>query len=75
MEDLEDRMKKYSLIMLIIGVILFIFTVVSIIVSYTQADEVQELVMPMIYNFVPFSIAFVLLKISISNLKNKKNSH
>lgn len=74
MENLGDKLKKYSLIMLLIGIVLLIFTAASIIVSYTQADEIQELVMPIIYNFVPFAISFVLLKISITSLKNKKSN-
>jgi hypothetical protein len=61
-------LRKYPVALIIVGVIGFAFTGISLINVYKSSDKAQDIVLPLIYNFVPFVISFLLCRIGISEL-------
>ncbi|MCM8709764.1 hypothetical protein M2651_01850 [Clostridium sp. SYSU_GA19001] len=64
---------KYPFINLLLGSVIFVFTGLSIMSSYKTAKGIKELFLPIVYNFIPFVISFILIKIGMKGLKYRKN--
>lgn len=65
-------LKKFPIIYFILGIIILIFTALSIINDYNNAKDAQSLLILLLYKFFPFVISFILLKIGIRGILYKK---
>jgi hypothetical protein len=65
-------LKKNPVLALILGLIGAVLTAVSIFITYSSSSNVSELMLPLLYNFIPFIISFVLIKAGIAGLLERK---
>jgi hypothetical protein len=73
MADMKDKLKKYPVVVLIVGIIGVALTGIYLLSSYRNAEKVSDLVMPLIYGFMPFALFFLLLKTGVNELINRKS--
>jgi uncharacterized protein YacL len=72
MADMKKEYRKYPIIFIVIGVLGLLFTSISLLMIYKNANNAKELTMPLVYNFIPFVISFFLFKKGINDLINRK---
>jgi high-affinity K+ transport system ATPase subunit B len=65
-------LKKNPVLALVLGLIGAALTAISIFITYSSSSNVSELMIPLLYNFIPFIISFVLIKIGIAGLIERK---
>lgn len=73
MADVKNKFKKHPIALLIMGAVGVAFTGIFLISSYKSTVMVSDLIMPLIYGFIPFAFFFMLLKTGINELINRKN--
>lgn len=64
--------QKYPLVTLLLGTAVLAITVLSMISSYKSTNGIKELLIPIAYDFIPFVISFILIKIGFSSLLDRK---
>ncbi len=68
----RSRLIKYPIVLVILGALGLVFTGISLIGLYKSTTKVSELAKPLMYNFIPFVISFLLFKIGIDELIKRK---
>ncbi|ERI89431.1 hypothetical protein HMPREF1982_04702 [Clostridiales bacterium oral taxon 876 str. F0540] len=70
---MSDNSKSniYSVILLILGLVCIGGAAIFMIITYKKAASVNELIMPLVYAFIPFLLGFILFKLGMKNLTNK----
>jgi uncharacterized protein YacL len=71
--DIKNEFRKHPIALLIVGTLGAAFTGIFLISSYKSTVKVSDLIMPLIYGFIPFVFFFILLKTGINELINRKN--
>lgn len=77
-KDLEKAIPKvkgireYPVLLIIVGIIGMIVTTIALILNYKGSQNVSELLLPIIYYFIPFVVSFSILKIGIKELLERK---
>jgi uncharacterized membrane protein len=71
-DNKTKKPKNYSIIFVAAGVLGIIGTAAYLVGGYKSSNNMQELMKPLIYMFVPFVISFALFKTGINGLVNKK---
>lgn len=64
--------KKNAIFLLVIGILGIVITGYFVISTYFKAKNIGELLIPVSIGFIPFFISFVLLRLGIGKLLNKK---
>jgi hypothetical protein len=64
--------RKYPIILIILGSLGLVFSGLSLLNIYKGANKVGELVMPIIYNFIPFTVSFLLLRLGMKEFNKIK---
>lgn len=65
-------MKKIYLVMLIFGVIGVVGSVIFLIYIFIKSADINSMITPLIFTFIPFAISFGLISISLKSITNKK---
>ncbi|MBL4935756.1 hypothetical protein JK636_08290 [Clostridium sp. YIM B02515] len=65
----NNKSNIYSIVLLVLGLLCLIGAAVFMIISYRKASSVNELVMPLIYAFIPFLLGFILFKLGIKKIE------
>ncbi|MCM0649820.1 hypothetical protein NBE98_15750 [Clostridium swellfunianum] len=65
-------LRKYPVILIVVGVLGLVFSAIFLIKSYRSTNKIEELIFPIMYNFIPFFVSFLLFKIGINEFANRK---
>ncbi len=65
----NNKSNIYSIVLLVLGLLCLIGAAVFMIISYRKASSVNELLMPLIYAFIPFLLGFILFKLGIKKIE------
>lgn len=68
MSDMKKGLEKYSAVLMLLGTIGLIYTGLSLIRIYNGNTRIQDMILPLIYNFIPFLISFLLLRVGMNML-------
>jgi hypothetical protein len=63
--------RRYPVVLIVLGGLGLAFSGLSLVTAYKSSSKVSELILPLIYDFVPFFISFILVKIGINEIINR----
>lgn len=72
LKDKNTNYKKLPALTLILGCLGFVLSAILMVSGYKAANNPTELIKPIIINFIPFAISFILIKIGIKRMTEGK---